>query len=128
MIENKPQHLGKDEPEYCEVLTQLNAYKQHQIDSPEKGKIFRIVALKLCQSYRKIMQGHLNQYNEEFRKYFTNHRDPIVAIDSESISNKLVCITGIIINPDLTFQLTVKVVENIYHLRWNANNLQTAKS
>jgi len=102
----------------------LKEYQQNKIDCQNiTTNSFYLVALKLVQSYRKIIQNHINNYKTEFITFFSKIPSSLVGFDTESVRGKLICVLGISINPDLSFRLANKVLNNIYQLNSDKDNL-----
>jgi hypothetical protein len=85
-----------------------------QKKGPSPHKMSDISAKLIQHSYNPIIQQHIDMFRSEFETFFGHHSNPVIAFDNEEWNNRVFCILGLVINPDLTFAIKLISVEDIY--------------
>lgn len=118
--------LNNYKKEKSEVKNLYNIYLKRKQDKYDKNKImpFRKTGLLLTQGYRKKIEQHIKTYQDEFISFFKLYPEPLLGFDIEEIVGNMICVMGIRIEPDLSIQVTTKVVNDIYSLKISSPKLQ----
>lgn len=118
--------LNNYQKEKSEIKDLYKIYLKRKQDKYDKNKIipFRKTALLLTQKYRKKIELHVKTYHDEFISFFKLYSEPLLGFDIEEIVGNMICVMGIKIEPDLSIQVTTKVVNDIYSLKKSSPKLQ----
>ena len=118
--------LDNYKKEKSEVKELYKLYIKRKHDKYNRNKIipFRKIALLLTQSYRKVIEQHIKTYQDEFISFFKQYPESLLGFDIEEIVGNMICVMGIRIEPDLSIQVTTKVVNDIYSLKKSSPKLQ----
>nr|MDO8109681.1 hypothetical protein [Candidatus Sigynarchaeota archaeon] len=101
--------LLKWKAEQAEVKALYNSIKNG--NEKVRYRIDPAVAIKLKKTYASIIHDYIELYKEEFEAFFKVKHVPAIAFDMEEVhtytagSNQSICLLGILLNPDLTFEI-----------------------
>ncbi|MBD3188911.1 hypothetical protein GF325_18940 [Candidatus Bathyarchaeota archaeon] len=81
-------------------------YKPYKaLKRPVKYEIPGEKKQQLISIYSEIIKVHIDAYREKFKNHFSRCKTPIISFDVEEIFNEIICVMGIRIAPDLSYEI-----------------------
>ncbi|UYP47141.1 hypothetical protein NEF87_003426 [Candidatus Lokiarchaeum ossiferum] len=81
---------------------------------PSPNQMASISSELITKVYNPVIEAHIQTYREDLELFFTTHTKPVIAFDNEEFHNRVFCILGVVIYPDLSYSVKLISVDDIY--------------